>query len=274
MDIATQLVYGFNAVIADENHSMDLLYYAPYLIALLFFIIAFTYSSVGLGGGSSYTALMAIVGFNTLAIPMLSLLLNVLVTTIGSFNFIRKRHARFRLILPFLAGSIPMAYVGGALQLPREIFYWILLVSLLFVAYRIYIWRNTSISLHLTARGKLLISLISGAILGLIAGIVGIGGGIYLVPLIIILGLGSEKEAAACGAIFVWLNSVSGLASRLQYNAIDLGQYIPLIVAVLIGGTLGSFMGSTRFSPRMMERILGVVILVAIALLLRKISNL
>ncbi len=253
---------------------MDILLAQPYYLALLFFVVAFTYSSVGLGGGSSYTALMAIIGFNVLAIPMVSLVLNVLVTTVGSFNFIRNRHARIGLIVPFLVGSIPMAYVGGALTLPKELFYWVLLVSLLFVAYRIYFWTTTSFSLGLTQRSKLLISLCSGALLGLIAGIVGIGGGIYLVPLIIILGLGSEKEAAACGAIFVWLNSVSGLVSRLQYNAIDLEQYIPLIIAVLIGGTMGSFLGSTRFSARTMEKILGVVILVAIALLIKKITRL
>jgi uncharacterized membrane protein YfcA len=253
---------------------VDLINYSHYIIALLFFVIAFTYSSVGLGGGSSYTALMAILGFNVLAIPMVSLFLNVIVTSVGSFNFIRKRHARFGLILPFLAGSIPMAYIGGALHLAKEIFYWVMLVSLLFIAYRIYFWRKAAIRIELSSRSKLVISLISGAFLGLIAGIVGIGGGIYLVPLIIILGLGTEKEAAACAAIFVWLNSASGLISRLQYNAIDLGQYIPLIVAVLIGGALGSLLGSTRFSPRLMERILGIVILIAIALLLRKITGL
>lgn len=110
--------------------------------------------------------------------------------------------------------------------------------------------------------------------LGLIAGIVGIGGGIYLVPLVIILGLGSEKEAAACGAVFIWLNSLAGLLSRLQYNSLDLTNYTLLILAVLIGGTLGSFMGSFRFSPKIMEKILGVVILVAIFFLIKKLASL
>ena len=244
---------------------------SPYFISTLFFIIAFTYSSVGMGGGSSYTALMAILGFNILAIPMISLSLNLIVTTIGSFNFIRHKHARFRLILPFLASSIPMAYLGGMMKLPQEIFYWVLLVSLIFVAIRIYSWNDTSLRLNITATGKILVSLLAGSILGLIAGIAGIGGGIYLVPLIILLGLGSAKEAAACGVIFVWLNSLSGLIARLEYNSIDLTQHIPLIISVLIGGTAGSFMGSTRFSPKLMERILGIIILVAIVFLARKI---
>jgi uncharacterized membrane protein YfcA len=108
----------------------------------------------------------------------------------------------------------------------------------------------------------------------LIAGIVGIGGGIHLVPLIIILGLGNEKEAAACGAIFIWPNSLAGLFSRFQYNSIDLTNYIPLILAVIAGGTLGSFMGSYKFSPKLMEKILGAVILSAIFVLTKNITAL
>lgn len=242
----------------------------PELLAVLFFIVAFTYSSVGLGGGSSYTALMAVFGVSTMVIPMVSLTLNLFVTSIGSFNFIRNRHARINLILPFLISSIPMAYFGGSLKLPTEIFYWILFISLVFVAIRIYFWRSTTIKLNIDRKRKTIISLTAGSILGLVAGIVGIGGGIYLVPLIIILGLGTEKEAAACGAIFIWLNSLSGLISRLQYNSIDLTAYIPLIAVVMAGGTLGSFMGSFKFSPRTMERVLGAVIIVAIIFLGKK----
>jgi uncharacterized membrane protein YfcA len=244
---------------------------SPYVLAALFFVVAFIYSSVGLGGGSSYTALMAIFGMSALAIPLITLSLNVVVTSVGSFNFIRYKHARFRLLLPFLMSSIPMAYVGGSLQVPKTLFYWLLMISLVVVALRIYVWRDTSITLELGRIGKTILSLIAGSLLGLVAGIVGIGGGIYLVPLIIILGLGTQKEAAACGAIFIWLNSCSGLVSRLQYNIIDIVSIIPLIVAVLIGGTLGSFMGSARFSPKAMEKILGLVIVVAIFFLARKV---
>jgi uncharacterized membrane protein YfcA len=247
---------------------------SPYFLAALFFLVAFTYSSVGLGGGSSYTALMAVFGVSTLAIPLISLSLNLLVTSVGSFNFIRNRHARTKLILPFLISSIPMAYLGGSLNLPKEIFYWILLLSLVFVAARIYFWKTATIKMNIAQNGKTVISLAAGSILGLVAGIVGIGGGIYLVPLIIILGLGNEKEAAACGAIFIWLNSCSGLISRIQYNSIDLTNYIPLIAAVLAGGTTGSFMGSFKFSPKAMEKILGAVIVVAIIFLTGKVAML
>ncbi len=149
-----------------------------------------------------------------------------------------------------------------------------LLLSLVFVAIRIYFWQSTTIKLNIDQKGKIIISLLAGSILGLVAGIVGIGGGIYLVPLIIILGLGTEKEAAACGAIFIWLNSFSGLLSRFQYNPIVLTSYIPLIIAVFAGGSLGSFMGSFKLSPKLIEKILGAVIIFAIVLLTKKVMSL
>lgn len=246
---------------------------SPYLLLVLFFIVAFIYSSIGLGGGSSYTALLAIFNVNSLAIPMVSLTLNLFVTSIGSYNFIKNKHAKINLILPFLISSIPMAYLGGALNVEKEIFYWVLLISLILVAIRIYFWQNVSIKLNLKKNEKIILSLFAGSVLGLLSGIVGIGGGVYLVPLIIILGLGTEKEAAACGAIFTWLNSGSGLLSRLQYNSIDLSNYIPLILTVIAGGILGSFLGSSKFSAKTMDKILGVVIVVAIIFLTKKVIS-
>ena len=252
---------------------MDTIFTSLYFLAVIFFVVAFIYSSVGLGGGTSYTALMAIFGFNALTIPIISLSLNLIVTTVGSYNFIRNQHAKIKLILPFLISSVPMAYLGGSFKIPKEIFYWLLLISLLFVAARIYLWQNVTINLNLNQKEKVFISLVTGSILGLVAGIVGIGGGIYLVPLIIILGLGSEKEAAACGVIFIWLNSFSGLLSRLQYNTVDLTNYIPLIIAVLAGGSLGSYIGSFKLSAKKMDKILGVVILIAIFFLTKKLFS-
>jgi uncharacterized membrane protein YfcA len=245
---------------------------SPYSIALLFFVVALAYSSVGLGGGSSYTALMAIAGYSSVAIPMISLTLNLIVTSVGSYNFIHHKHANYRLVAPFLLSSVPMAYLGGAMQLPQEFFFWLLLVALLFVAARIYLWKGTAFHLGLGHTGKIIVPLVAGSVLGMLAGITGIGGGIFLVPLIIMLGLGTIKEAAACSALFVWLNSLAGLVSRLQYNAIDLMEHVPLIVAVILGGTLGSLLGSSRLSRNAMEKILGVIVIVAIAFLVRKLQ--
>ena len=249
---------------------MEELIISPYFLSVLFFTVALIYSSVGLGGGSSYTALMAILGVSHVVIPAISLTLNLFVSSVGSFNFIRKRHAHLELLLPFLITSIPMSYLGGAIKLPRDIFYWILLISLIFVAIRIYAWENTSLRVNLGKTKKIIISLMAGSVLGFIAGTVGIGGGIYLVPFIIILGLGSPKEAAACGAVFIWVNSLSGLIARLQHHLIDVTELLPVIVAVLIGGYLGSFIGSSTLSSRAMEKCLGGVVIVAIAFLLKR----
>ncbi len=240
------------------------------LLAFIFAVVAFFYASVGLGGGSSYTALLAVFGASTMTIPLVSLTLNILVTTFGSFVFLLHGHARLRLIVPFIISSIPMAYLGGMLHLPKRIFYVLLLVSLCVAAARIY-FPDTSRPVHLDKSRKILLAIGSGAILGLIAGITGIGGGIYLVPLIILLGLGNAKEAAACGAFFIWVNSVSGLLARIQYNEVDLVPYLPLVIAVVLGGMAGTLMGAGRFKVRTMQQILGSILIVAILLLGKKI---
>jgi len=238
-----------------------------WIVAALLFFVALAYSSVGLGGGSSYTALMVILGFNSLAIPMLSLVFNLLVTTLGSYHFIKQGYFRLKLVLPFILSSVPLAWFGGTLQVSAEVFQWLLLVSLFTIVLRIYVWKETAFRLSLNSQQQWILSLVAGAILGLLAGIVGIGGGIYLVPLILVLGLGSMKEAAACGAIFIWLNSLAGLGARLQYNFVDLTDYIPLLIAVIFGGTLGSLLGAVKLSPLHMERILGSVVIVALLFL-------
>jgi len=110
--------------------------------------------------------------------------------------------------------------------------------------------------------------MIAGTALGFIAGVVGIGGGIYLVPLIIILGLGNEKQAASSGAIFIWLNSLTGMISRLQHHDVEILNYLTLIVAVFLGGMAGGFIGATSLKPQMMQKILGIIIIVAVILLI------
>ena len=240
------------------------------VLALLFACVAFFYASVGLGGGSSYTALLAIFGASTAAIPMVSLTLNILVTSFGSLVFLLHGHARLKLIGPFIITSVPMAYIGGMLNLPKQIFYMLLLVSLCFAAARIY-FPGKSKPLDLSQKSKIVVALAGGAILGLVAGITGIGGGIYLVPLIILLGLGTAKEAAACGAFFIWVNSVSGLVARAQFNHIDLYPFLPLFLATVIGGIAGTLMGAGRFQPQTMQKILGSILIVAVLMLGRKI---
>ena len=240
-----------------------------WLLAAVFGMVALTYASVGLGGGSSYVALMIIVGFASITIPNLALALNLIVTSVGSFNYIRRGHLRWDLILPFAVLSLPMAWVGGALQVSEFLFRLILLLSLLVVLARIFLWRETALRLEFNRAQTIAVSLFIGAILGLLAGIVGNGGGIFLVPTILILGLGSMQQAAACGVVFIWLNSLAGLISRSQYNFVDITEFWPLLVAVAIGGVIGSLIGSSRINPRILEKILGIVIGIAVIVLAR-----
>jgi len=238
-------------------------------IAAVFLLVALAYASVGLGGGSSYAALMVVFGFSVISIPNLSLLLNLIVTTVSCFNFIRRGHLRLDLITPFIVLSLPMAWLGGALQVPEQVFKLLMSLSLVVVLIRIYAWKNTAIGYRFNRRQVIGIALAMGAVLGFLAGVIGIGGGIFLIPAILLLGLGDMKQAAACGVVFVWLNSLAGLISRSQYNFVDFSTYLPLIIAVLLGGTIGSLIGSSKVESRSMEKVLGVVIVVAVFLLLR-----
>lgn len=243
---------------------------SPDLLPVLFFGVALIYSSVGLGGGSSYTALMTIFNVQYEQIPTISLALNLLVTFIAVLNFWRGGHLRWNLIWPFLVASVPTAYLGGSLALSETVFYWILLVSLVFIVFRIILSGDLKLRWRISGRGQVLISLVLGSILGFVAGTVGIGGGIYLVPLIILFGLGSEKEAAAAGAVFIWLNSLSGILARVQREAYNLEFLLPLVAAVLVGGLVGSHYGALKFKPQTLQHIIALVLMVAIVFLIRR----
>jgi uncharacterized membrane protein YfcA len=242
----------------------------PWLLAILFGITAFLYSSVGLAGGSSYIALLTIFGASYVVIPTISLAMNILVSTIGAVNYFRGRHARIRLIVPFLISSVPMAYLGGTVRLPAHLFNILLIIFLTIVAVKIYLFKQFSLRLQLTEGAKIMLSLLIGFALGFISGALGLGGGIYLVPLIILFGLGTVKEAAACGSFFIWVNSVAGLTARLHSQPLPGISILPLLLCVGIGGYAGSFLGANRFRPRTMQRFLGVIVLIAIVFLLKK----
>jgi len=240
------------------------------VLAVVFLFVAMLYSSVGLGGGSTYIAIMTIAGINFVLIPSISLTLNLFVTFIGIINFGRNGYINVKIIFPFLITSIPMAYIGGALNLPRNIFLWILLITLLVVILRIYMFKDLAFRIKLSGVQRIIVSLILGSLLGFIAGTVGIGGGIYLVPLLIMFAIAGEKEAAAAGAVFIWVNSLSGLVARYQRGAFDFNIIIPLIITVIIGGFIGSYIGSFKFKPRSVQKILGIIVIIAIVFIVQK----
>jgi uncharacterized protein len=238
-------------------------------LPIIFFFVALIYSSVGLGGGSAYTSIMAIFGINYLIIPTTSLSLNLIVTFIGMIHFWKNDHGRINLVLPFLLTSVPMTYFAGLLELPELLFKILLLFTLVFVAIRIYFLNDLKISIHLNPVKKWFIIFGLGGILGFISGTVGIGGGIYLVPLIILFGLGTEKEASASGAMFIWVNSLVGVLARNQIGTFDLGFILPLGIATLIGGFFGSYLGAVKFGPKVIQKLMGIVVLIAILVLLK-----
>ena len=242
-----------------------------YILPILFLLVAFIYSSVGLGGGSSYTALMAIYGINYKMIPTTSLTLNLIVTFVGMIHFWKNGHGRLNLIGPFLITSIPMTFLAGSFALPEILFKIFLLLTLILVAVRIYIINDLKISFQLTGAQKWIFIFSLGGILGFIAGAVGIGGGIYLVPLIIMFGLGTEKEAAAAGAMFILVNSFVGVIARVQIGTFDPQFILPLAIAVLIGGFGGSYLGAVKFEARTIQRVMGGIILIAIIFLIKEI---
>ena len=239
------------------------------LLPILFFFVALIYSSVGLGGGSAYTALMAIFGISYQVIPTTSLFLNLIVTFIGMIHFWKNGHGRLNLILPFLVTSIPMAYLGGSFAMPELMFKILLLATLILVLVRIYIINDLKIAIQLNGIKKWIFILSLGGVLGFIAGTVGIGGGIYLVPLIIMFGLGTEREAAAAGSMFIWVISLVGVIARTQIGTFDPQFIIPLAIAVLIGGFGGSYLGAVKFDAKTIQKVMGGVIIIAIVFLIK-----
>lgn len=238
-------------------------------LPVIFFVIAFLYSSIGLGGGSSYTAIMAIWGISFRIIPIASLSLNLVVTFLGMINYWRNGFGKIKLIIPLLFSSIPLAYFAGKLNLPELYFKIILLLTLSLIFARIYLIKNLSLEFRLTKLQKWIFSICVGAILGFVAGTVGIGGGIYLVPLIIMFGLASEKEAAACGSVFIWMNSFSGLVSRMQYQSLNFSFILPMLIAVIFGGFVGSYLGASYFEADTIQKVLGAVVFIAVIMLIR-----
>lgn len=234
-----------------------------YLLPLLFFIVAFVYGSVGLGGGTAYTALLSLFGVPHTQIPPISQSMNVIVSGSGSYQFIRAGHLRMRLILPAILASMPMAYLGGSLHLGKEVFLFVLWLTLLLVGIRLTMLRHIRWQFAPDPTIAMVVVALISAVLGLVAGIVGIGGGIYLVPILLIMNLASAKEAAACGAVFVLVNSLAGFVSRLLHHDIDWQRLLPLAIAVLIGGTLGAFFGARRFSADVLEKILILIVFAA-----------
>ncbi|TDN86362.1 hypothetical protein DET49_11522 [Salegentibacter sp. 24] len=231
-------------------------------IVFLFILVmvSFMYAVVGHGGASGYLALMAICAFPVSFMKPTALVLNVVVSAVA-FLFFRKGNFNRRLFLWLVLGSIPAAFLGGYLSIPAQYFKLILGGFLLIGALRISGFFGKEKSR--IVQPKLLIVIIAGMIIGLLSGMIGIGGGIILSPLIVILGWGTMKEAAAISALFILVNSLAGLTGFFVQGGFIPAESFWLLPAVLLGGSLGAYFGSQRISALSLRYILSGVLALA-----------
>jgi len=228
----------------------------------LFFLVAFLYASVGHGGASGYLALMALLGFSASVMKPTALLLNVMVSLIAFISFYRARHFRSKLLWPLIAASIPFAYLGSVLPVSEVLYKQILGVVLLLSIIRI-VWESSEKPLLPAPKWYILFGI--GAGIGLVSGMIGMGGGILLSPLLLLMGWSTQKQTAAISAIFIFLNSMAGIAGQLQ-TGFNLGpQILAIIGFVLAGGWVGAYIGAEKLHAKNMKYILVLVLVLAAA---------
>ena len=223
------------------------------ILSILFFITAILYSSVGFGGGSTYLALLLIWGIPYYIFPVIALLCNIIVVSGNSFNYIRAGNLNLKLLIPFLVGSIPFAFFGGSLKIDKEIFE-IFLFIVLSIAGILLLVKNKSYDSDdlVINKIKFIYSLLIGSILGFVSGVVGIGGGIFLSPILFLLKAEKPKIIATCASLFILINSVSGILGQLTKDNTfnELINYWPLFLSVLLGGFVGNYLNLKIFSNR------------------------
>ena len=249
-----------------------------------FLLTAALYASVGFGGGSSYTALLAISGISYTLIPVISLLCNICVVSGNSWRYFRGGYIKLSQVWPLFLVSIPAAMIGGMLRVSEALYLGLLCLALLLASLRMVFgsYAGDETAVELAAKYGKVLSGILGGLIGFISGIVGIGGGIFLAPVLYRLGWGRGSEqgqniAAAC-SLFILVNSIAGLAGQISKNAsaefyVQILPYWPLILAVLLGGTFGNMFSLHFFKAEQLRRVTGVLILiVAIRLIFKWVS--
>ena len=224
-------------------------------------LIAFFYSSVGHGGASGYLALMALFGLAPDSIRYYALILNLVVSAIAFISYFRAGFFRWRQIAPFLITSIPSAYIGATFSINPTAYKIILGIMLLLAVTRMLLIRNSEN--NVTHDPPLLLALGIGLVLGLVSGIIGIGGGILLSPILILSKYARIKEASAASALFIFLNSASGLAGLMTSQFIFQANIFLWILGVMIAGLVGSAKGSRTVSELKLKRVLSMVLLAA-----------
>lgn len=230
-----------------------------------FFLVALIYSMAGFGGGSSYIALLALACFPHDSIPSMGLVCNLVVVTASTYHFVRAGHFQWRLFWPFMVGSVPLAFLGGMVPLKQDLFF-LLLGGTLCVAGLLLLWPIKEIAIGSTTTApNLKVSLGLGAGLGFLSGMVGIGGGIFLAPLLLLWRWAQPKQVAALAAAFILVNSAAGLAGQLWKNpsALAGNGIVWLAGAVFVGGQVGSQLGARQIPQVRVRQLTGGIVLAA-----------
>ena len=237
----------------------------------LFFAISFVYSSVGFGGASSYTAILILAGISIFSVPPISLVLNIIVSCMAFLSYIKAQYFSPKLSLPFLS-SIPFAFYTGQMILPQKTLTIIFIITLFAASAALLTSKRatknqqeseTKRSTNLNYIKMAIIGIPIGALLGSVAGLIGIGGGIWLSPLLILTGLANPKQSAATASLFILTNSISGFAAQSISKPLDLYFLFPLACVVLAGGIIGSRLGAFRFDHDKIRMIIGAIVAVA-----------
>jgi uncharacterized membrane protein YfcA len=233
---------------------------AAILIVLAIFVVAILYSSVGHGGASGYLAVMAFLAVAPEVTRPTALVLNLFVASIAAFQFYRAGHFSWRLFWPFAITSIPFAFIGGMIKLPTNVYKIVLGLALLIAAFRL-AW-NFSSKVE-TELPKIWVAMAIGAIIGLLSGLVGVGGGIFLTPVLLLMNWSETKTAAGVSALFIFVNSSAALAGNYeQVSVLPTAAWFWIAVAV-VGGIIGSTLGAKRFDSLTLRRVLATVLLFA-----------
>jgi uncharacterized protein len=231
------------------------------VFCLLLFTVALLYAAVGHGGASGYLALMAIYGFAPEVMKPTALLLNLFVSLISFLQFYRGKHFNWKIFLPLALASIPMAFVGGLISIDAVVYKKILGVLLLIPIIRFFFFKNTDANNLLPHRIGL--SIIIGGTIGLLSGMIGIGGGIILSPVLILLKWTDQKQTAAISALFIFVNSLSGLFAQFSKGIHFSSDMLLMVLIAFAGGLLGAWLGALKFKQQVLKIILASALSVA-----------
>lgn len=233
----------------------------------LLFLVAFLYASVGHGGASGYLALMAIFSIAPDVMKPTALLLNLFVSLTSFIQFYRGQHFKWKIFFPLALASIPLAFVGGLMVVDGMIYKKILGLLLLIPVIRFFFFPNFDVSE--IKKSNITISLVIGGGIGLLSGMIGIGGGIILSPILLLLKWTDQKQTAAISALFIFVNSVSGLAGQLTKGIHFSADMYSFVVIAFCGGLCGAYFGAHRFKQTVLKNVLAVVLLMAAVKLLK-----